>query len=133
MLVTWNDDYSLGYKAVDEGHALVIDAINRLNMATSRAHRDGEVAGLLPVLERRLSQQFSEEESLLRLLDSPNLSEHMAEHERFLSVLEHIRTLFNQGQDVASVLMLNLVCHLVSHLRGTDWDEFGGTAHRRAA
>ncbi|MBR9971667.1 bacteriohemerythrin [Magnetospirillum sulfuroxidans] len=133
MLVTWDDDYGLGYKVVDEGHALVIDAINRLNVATSRAHRDGEVAGLLPVLHHRLSQQFAEEEALLRLLNSANLAEHMDEHARFLSVLAHIRQLFNDGQDVASVLLLNLVCHLVSHLRGTDWDEFGDIRHRQAA
>lgn len=133
MLVTWNDDYSLGYTVVDEGHALVIDAINRLNIATGRAHRDGEVAGLLPVLHRRLSQQFADEEALLRLLNSANLAEHMDEHARFLSVLAHIRQLFNDGQDVASALLLNLVCHLASHLRGTDWEEFGAPRHRQAA
>lgn len=125
MLVTWNDDYSLGYRVVDDGHALVIDAINRLNQATSRAHRDGEVAGLLPLLQRELARQFAEEESFLRLLGTRNLAEHKDEHDRFLSVLDHIRALFEQGEDVAGALMLNLVCHLVSHLRGTDWDEYG--------
>ncbi|MGE4279779.1 MAG: bacteriohemerythrin [Magnetospirillum sp.] len=133
MLVTWNDDYNLGYRVVDDGHVLVIDAINRLNRATSRAHRDGEVAGLLPLLERQLTQQFAEEEAFLRLLGTLNFSEHKAEHDHFLSVLSHLRLLFNRGEDVASALMLNLVCHLVSHLRGTDWDEYGGGAKYLAA
>lgn len=133
MLVTWNDDYALGYRVVDDGHALVIDAINRLNRATSRAHRDGEVAGLLPLLERQLSRQFAEEESFLRLLHSDNLTEHQAEHQHLLSVLAHLRLLFGKGEDVAGALMLNLVCHLVSHLRGTDWDDYGGAQKRWAA
>lgn len=133
MLVTWNDDYNLGYRVVDDGHGLVIDAINRLNRATSRAHRDGEVAGLLPLLERQLTQQFAEEEAFLRLLGTPNFTEHKAEHDHFLSVLSHLRLLFNKGEDVAGALMLNLVCHLVSHLRGTDWDEYGGTERHMAA
>lgn len=133
MLVTWNDDYTLGYRVVDDGHALVIDAINRLNRATSRAHRDGEVAGLLPLLENRLTQQFAEEESFLRLLGSHNQDEHIFEHQHLLSVLSHLRLLFGQGEDVAGALMLNLVCYLVSHLRGTDWDEYGGASARRAA
>lgn len=133
MLVTWNDDYTLGYRVVDEGHALVIDAINRLNATTSRANRDGEVAGLLPVLEKRLTQQFADEESLLRLLGATDLAEHMEEHAHVLSVLAHIRKLFNQGEDVANVLMLNLVCLLVSHLRGTDWDAFAGARVQRYA
>lgn len=128
MLVTWNDDYTLGYRVVDEGHALVIDAINRLNRAGGRAHRDGEVAGLLPLLERHMAGQFAEEESLLRLLRSPGLNAHKDEHARFLSVLAHIHALFKAGEDVASILQLNLVCHLVSHLRGTDWDEFRASA-----
>lgn len=132
MLVTWNDDYTLGYKVVDDGHALIIDAINRLNRTNAR---DGHhaVAGLLPVLEHDLAQQFAEEESFLRLLATPNLAEHKAEHDRFLSVLAHIRTLFNRGEDVSGVLMLNLVCHLVSHLRGTDWDEYSNIRQRSAA
>ena len=96
MLVTWNDDYSLGYRVVDDGHALVIDAINRLNRAASRAHRDGEVAGLLPLLQPELARQFAEEESFLRLLGSTNLAEHKDEHDRFLSVLDHVRALFDK-------------------------------------
>lgn len=133
MLVTCNDDYTLGYRVVDDGHALLVDAINRLNRATSRAHRDGEVAGLLPLLERHFIQQFADEESFLRLLHSDNQAEHKAEHDHLLSVLAHLRLLFAKGEDVAGALMLNLVCYLVSHLRGTDQDDFGGARKRWAA
>lgn len=124
MLVTWNEEQILGCSLVDEGHKLVVDCINRLDRTRSRAESDGEVAGLLPVLEARLIQQFKDEEALLRLLGAPGLQAHMEEHARMLATLAVIRDAFARGSEVSGVLMLNLVCFLVSHLRGTDFADF---------
>lgn len=126
MLVCWDECYSLGYPVVDRAHLLVLDAINRLNDATNRAHRDGEVSGLLPVLRRHLGAAFAEEESRLDTMADPERQEHRREHAHLLSVLDHMTTDFAAGKDVAGLLLLNLVCHLVSHLRITDQVAFGG-------
>lgn len=124
MLVSWNQDLALGYLIVDDGHRLVIDCINRLNKAVTRAENDAEVAGMLPVLRTHLTEQFQHEEALMRLTHSARVAEHAAEHARLLEVLDAIRTAYANGTEVGGVLMLNLVCFLVSHLRGTDHDEF---------
>lgn len=133
MLVAWTQEHALGYRIVDDGHRLVVDCINRLDRARSRAENDGEVAGLLPMLEAHLAEQFQHEEALMRLTNSPRLAEHAAEHARVLDVLTTIRDAFARGTGVAGVLMLNLVCFLVSHLRGTDFEEFAGAPLEDAA
>ena len=129
----WDRDYALGYKVVDHGHALVIEAINRLNRARTRTDRAGEVASLLPLLSRHLTQQFADDEALLRLLGCPDLGAHAREHAHLLAVLGHLRAEFAAGEEVSSLLMLNLGCYLVAHLRGTDQDDFARRPHRRAA
>lgn len=133
MLVAWTEEQTLGYRIVDEGHRLVVDCINRLDRAHSRAENDGEVAGLLPVLEAHLVEQFQHEEALMRLTNAPGLTEHATEHARILEVLATIRDAFARGSSVAGVLMLNLVCFLVSHLRGTDFEDFAGASLQHAA
>lgn len=133
MLVCWDERYNLSYPVVDRAHLLVIDAINRLNDATNRAHRDGEVAGLLPVLRARLGNAFADEEARLQVIDAADREEHGREHAHLLSVLEHLAIDFAAGKDIAGLLLLNLVCHLVSHLRITDQAAFGHTKLFQAA
>lgn len=133
MLVAWCHEHSLGYRIVDDGHRLVVDCVNRLDRARSRAENDGEVAGLLPVLHAHLTEQFEHEETLMRLTGSAHLAEHAAEHARMLEVLATIRDAFTRGTSVSGLLMLNLVCFLVSHLRGTDFAQFAGEAMQDAA
>lgn len=128
MLVNVTPEQLVGCRIVDDGHRLVVDCVNRLNRTRSRAESDGEVAGLLPVLEARLAEQFRDEEALLRLMGAPDLARHLAEHRRLLDTLAVIRDAFNRGSEVSGILMLNLVCFLVSHLRGSDAEAFAESA-----
>ncbi|HSV29951.1 MAG TPA: hemerythrin domain-containing protein [Candidatus Omnitrophota bacterium] len=133
MLVAWNDEHALGYDVIDAGHRLVIDAINRLNQCTGH-HADRPVVGeVLQMLDGQLARQFHHEEALMMVSRSRRLEAQRHEHRRMMDTLAHLRASFEAGQQVSSLLLLNLVAFLKSHLRGSDVEEFRDAPVRYAA
>jgi hemerythrin-like metal-binding protein len=124
MLVSWNDHDTLGNDIVDRGHHLVIEAINCLNAAISPSDCHAATSRWLPVLTTELTRQFGHEAAVMTMSRHCARAEHEAEHARFMDVLATLAEDFAKGEDVSAVLLLNLVCFLGSHLRGTDHDTF---------
>ncbi len=128
MLISWNDHFALGIEATDAGHGLVIEAINQLNEATTAEQSARAAARLLPRLRQHLAAQFEAEAALMADLPATTRIPHEAEHRRMIEVLDTLAVGQAAGGDVSGLLLLNLVCFLVSHLRATDGDTFA--AHR---
>jgi hemerythrin-like metal-binding protein len=133
MLISWNDHFIVGIDAVDSGHALVIDTINRLNEGATPELRAQVVADRLPRLREQLTAQFAVEDGLLRGFDAQRRAHHDAEHARLLGALDTVAEHQAAQGNAASVLLFSLVCFLVSHLRGTDGDDFRAKAARGRA
>jgi hemerythrin-like metal-binding protein len=124
MLISWNDHFTVGIDAVDSGHALVIDTINRLHKAATAEHSAQVVAEMLPRLRRHFSEQFAIEDMVLRDADDALRGHHEREHQRLTAALDVVDDHRASGGNAAGILLLNLVCFLVSHLRGTDGDSY---------
>ncbi len=121
MLVTWDDAQALGHDDVDHSHHLVIEAINLINEPPPSSSGQEESRRLLPLLEQSLSSHFqAEEKALAASRGQAIMATHRLEHDNFLNTLSALRREQDQGQDIAGLLLLNLVCFLMSHLRGTD-------------
>ena len=124
MLVSWDENHTLGNDIIDRGHHLVIEAVNCLNAAVTSADAHTVTGRWLPVLSTELTRQFEHEAALMTLSRHAARAEHEAEHAKFLEVLATLSADFARGEDVSNVLLMNLVCFLGSHLRGTDHDTF---------
>lgn len=134
MLVSWNDHFALGIDIIDSGHALVIEAINQLNEATTSAESERVARHMLPLLQRQLDSQFAAEGHLLAQLPATTeRARHETEHRQLLSALDAIGRAQSEGAESAGILLLNLVCFLVSHLRATDGDTYAASRFRAAA
>ncbi|MCR6628847.1 MAG: hypothetical protein NVV74_01620 [Magnetospirillum sp.] len=133
MLIAWNDHFAVGIDTIDAGHALVIEAINQLNQAETPAASATVVDRMLPLLRTHFDEQFTAEDKLLQGAGAETRAEHEREHCRLLTVLDVIGQSHAGGGDMAGLLLLNLVCFLVSHLRGTDGDAFAAHRHSRRA
>lgn len=118
MLVSWDGDHATGYDFVDDGQRLIIEAINRLNAATTPCQCDAVVDQMLTVLIQTLTRQFGHEDALLMRTPSPENDAHAAEHRNFLTTLNALKN--TQGDDVPVMLLLSLIAFLAQHLRGTD-------------
>lgn len=124
MLVVWNSDDTLGYDIVDNGHRLVIETVNRLNAATAPAQCRGVVDQMLAVLGDHLTRQFQQEDARLTQSRWSGRDSHTTEHREMLTVLNQLSQAHAQGDEVADILLLNLVSFLGHHLRGTDRADF---------
>lgn len=134
MLVSWNDHFALGIDIIDSGHALVIEAINQLNEATNPAESERVARHMLPLLQRQLDGQFAAEGRLLAQLPATTeRARHETEHRQLLSALDAISRAQSEGAESAGILLLNLVCFLVSHLRATDGDTYAASRFHAAA
>lgn len=134
MLVSWNDHFAVGIDAIDAGHALVIEAINLLNNATTPADSRKVTGRMLPLLVQQLSGQFRLESQLLAGCAAGLRQQHETEHRRMLDVLAAMQRAHQDGADISGPLLLNLVSFLVSHLRATDCDSHAtGRFHPMAA
>ncbi len=133
MLISWNDHFALGIETIDTGHALVIEAINQLNEANSPAESERVARHMLPLLRRRLDIQFEAEHTLMAGLPAAERARHETEHRQLLGALDALARAQSEGAEIAGVLLLNLVCFLVSHLRATDGDTYATTRFRAAA
>lgn len=134
MLVSWNDHFALGIDAVDSGHALVIEAINQLNETTLPDESERVARYMLPLLQRQLQSQFEAEAHLLAELPATiERARHETEHRQLLNALGAIARAQSEGAESAGILLLNLVCFLVSHLRATDGDTYAAGRFRTAA
>lgn len=130
MLISWNDTFALGIDAIDNGHGLAIEAINQLNEVSATADCRRVSAFMLPLLRHQFALQFEVEARLLAALPADRRAQHEGEHRRLLDVLDILGQAQAGGEDISAMLLLNLVCFVVSHLRGSDSDAYGV---RRAA
>ncbi len=124
MLVSWDESHTLGNDIIDRGHHLMIEAVNCLNAATSPEQSRGQIDRWLPIVTAQLNRQFEHEAALMAMSRLAGREEHEAEHATFLEMLATLAADHAQGADVSAVLLINLVCFLATHLRGTDHDTF---------
>lgn len=133
MLISWNDHFALGIDVIDAGHALVIEVINQLNEATLPAESERVATHMLPLLQRQLDLQFEAEARLLAQLPPATRAPHETEHRQLLGTLAALSRAQSEGAEIAGLLLLNLVCFLVSHLRAADGDTYAVKRFRTAA
>lgn len=124
MLVAWRERGVLGIEIIDTGHHLIIDAINRLHQGCEAGDGEAAVAEILPGLLDYLPRQFETEGRLMTKVSFNRQASHEAEHRRLLNGLYMIWDSHERGTESAGMLMLNLVCFLVAHVRGSDPDTF---------
>lgn len=134
MLISWNDDFALGYDIIDAGHHLVIEAVNRINEAEENECGRAVAREMLAVVEDHFKRQFAHEEALMLLSRSVSMIAHKAEHQDALAMLAALRPQVDDPAHGVTMVLMNLVAFLNNHLRGSDVDEFGsGHGYRRAA
>lgn len=124
MLISWNEHFTLGIDAIDNGHGLTIEAINQLNEVDTPEDNRRVAAFMLPLLRQQFAMQFEIESRLLTSHPADQRTQHEAEHNRMTEVLDYLAQSLAGGSDISAMLLLNLVCFLVSHLRGSDADTY---------
>jgi hemerythrin len=105
-LLTWNHNCTVGVRAMDDQHGILMDAMNELRLAVVRGASREQVSQLLDQLVEFTRMHFASEERLMEQTEFAGLAEHRAEHHRLLAQglqLAH-RLQYGEGVDLSSLL-----------------------------
>ena len=120
-LLTWNHARTVGVKAMDDQHGILMDTMNELRLELVRGSGREPVSVLLDRLIEFTRMHFSSEEQLMEQTGFPHLAEHRAAHQRLLSLIRESAYRAQHGEEVQ---MRPLLCSLrdgyVEHIEGMD-------------
>jgi hemerythrin len=84
-LLTWNHACSVGVRAMDDQHGILMDAINALRLALVRGAGRERICELLDEFIEFTRMHFWSEEQLMEQTGFAGLEEHRAEHHRMMA------------------------------------------------
>ena len=120
-LLTWNHACTVGVRAMDDQHGILMDSMNELRMALVRGSDRLQLSELLDQLMEFTRMHFGSEEELMAQTGFPGLDEHRAEHQRLLRLFRESALGAQQGQEAH---MRTLLCSLregyLAHIEGPD-------------
>lgn len=99
-LLTWNHVGSVGVRALDDQHGILMDALDDLRLAMARGAGRGEVCELLNRLIQLTNMHFASEERLMEQYEYPGLEAHRAEHRQMLSSIRQSVQRVQHGAEV---------------------------------
>ena len=106
-LLTWNHECTVGVKALDEQHAVLMDTLNEIRLALVRGHGREHVSEALKRLIEFTRMHFASEEQVLENHAFPNLAEHRDAHQKLLRQVEDaaLRAQHNDEIHLKSMLL----------------------------
>ena len=130
-LLTWNHAGSVGVRAMDDQHGILMDAINELRLVLVRGCGREKIGELLDQLIEFMRMHFWSEEQLLEQTGFAGLGEHRAEHHRMLAeILQAAHRLqYGEGLELRPSLCA-LHDGLLKHIEGMD-QQYGPWLNRR--
>ena len=84
-LLTWNHACTVGVRAMDDQHGILMDTTNELRLAVVRGSGREQVSEVLDRLIEFTRMHFSSEEKLMDQYQFPGREEHHTEHQRILA------------------------------------------------
>ncbi len=108
-LLTWNHECSVGIRAIDDQHGILMDAINELSLSLMHGSSRDQLGVLIERIVEFTRMHFSSEEELMEMTGYPGLSEHRKAH---LELLQRIRTGAHRLQHDQGVNMRSLLSGL---------------------
>jgi|ERR1035437_546172 hemerythrin-like metal-binding protein len=120
-LLTWNHACTVGVRALDDQHGILMDTMNELRLALVRGAGREQVSEVLDRLIEFTRMHFSSEEQLLEQHGFPALQAHRAEHQRLLAQILQSAHRAQHGEEVQMrPLLAFLRDWYVAHIEGLD-------------
>jgi hemerythrin len=120
-LLTWNNKYSVGVKAMDDEHTALVGILNELHAAMLKGQAQAVTGPLLNNLTEYARKHFASEEAMLESAKFPGLAQHREQHRALTGRLEELAARYKQGDITIFPQLLNFVRDwLTSHMQKED-------------
>ena len=120
-LLTWNQAGTVGVRAMDDQHGILMDTMNELRLAAVRGSGREQISEVLDRLIEFTRMHFWSEEQLMEQSGFPGLADHRAEHHSMLAQMMQAAHRVQYGE---AVPMRQLLCSLrsgyIEHIEGPD-------------
>ncbi|MFZ1087099.1 MAG: bacteriohemerythrin [Terracidiphilus sp.] len=124
-LMTWNDRYSVGVKALDEQHKALVDTLNKLHEAMMKGQAKTITGPLLTKLVKYTQEHFAAEEKLMKATGYPGLVQHISKHQALIKQVGEFVGRYERGEITLSTDLLNFLRDwLGTHIQKED-KEYG--------
>lgn len=101
----WDENYSVGIKAMDNHHKKLFDIINELHNGMSSGYTDEVLRKVLLELIDYTKYHFTEEEDLMSKYDYPELSSQKKAHDKFIETLQDLQQQFDERKGELAIIM----------------------------
>ena len=101
----WNENYSVGIKAMDNHHKKLFDIISELHNGMSSGYADEVLRKVLLELTDYTKYHFTEEEDLMRKYDYPELASHKEEHDELIETVQDLQQQFDKRKGELTIIM----------------------------
>jgi hemerythrin len=120
-LLTWNHACTVGVRAMDDQHGILMDAMNELRLAVVHGCGREQVSELLDRLIEFTRMHFWSEEQLMEQSGFHGLAEHRAQHHSILAQMLQSahRVQYGEGVELGSILC-SLREGYIEHIEGLD-------------
>lgn len=120
-LMTWNDSFSTGVKAMDEQHKGLVKTLNDLHAAMMAGQEKGVTGDLLKTLVKYTHQHFAAEETLMQRAQYPQFAAHCGQHKDLTAQVEKFVGRYERGEISLNVdLLMFLRDWLMKHIQKSD-------------
>ena len=120
-LLTWNQAGTVGVRAMDDQHGILMDTMNELRLAAVRGSGREQISEVLDRLIEFTRMHFWSEEQLMEQYNFPGMAEHRSEHQRLLAQILQSSHRVQHGDKMQ---MRPLLCFLresyTEHIEGMD-------------
>lgn len=129
--LTWNHACTVGVKAMDEQHAVLMDTLNDIRLALVHGKGREHVSERLNRLIEFTRMHFASEEQLLEQHSFPGSAEHRDAHQRLLAQIEEaaLRTQYNDELHLRAILQFLREWYM-SHIEDMD-SQYGAWLNAR--
>lgn len=120
-LLTWNHDRTVGVRAMDDQHGILMDAFNELRLAQSHGSGREQMAEIFDRLIEFMRMHFWSEEQLMEKAHYDALAEHRATHHKMLAEMLQIAHQLQYGEGANTEAKLSAIRdHFLNHIEEVD-------------
>lgn len=106
--LVWNHCYTVGVRAMDDQHSILMDTLNELRLVLTRGHSHQQLTEKFDQLIEFMRMHFASEEQLLERIHYEALAEHRAAHHKLMADMLHAAHQMQHGEGVQVSAMLTL-------------------------
>ena len=123
MNPNWDDSLLLGIETIDKQHNSFFTLLNEIISLSENNDNENKVLNLLSELEMHSECHFKTEEALMREANSPNLEEHINQHNLFQKKTKDFMVVYSYGNKVLiNKITAFMKQWLITHIREYDAD-----------